>query len=263
MGWNQSKAWILVTTVAATGCAHMVDPKDQSTARIHYDIAVKTFSDGDSRAALRELLGTVDLDPYFPEAHNLLGLVYDTLKQSDEALDHYNRAIELNPKFSEAYNNRGILLTELGRYDDAIASFEKALSDILYATPFLAEGNMGWAYYQRGDTAQAIKLLRNAVATSPRFCRGYMWLARIGLDTHDAGMAIDSSNRFDKFCVQDAETLRQIAPEYRQQMQYYEGLGYLQLGQQERAQEFFTRCANAEPATAVTAKCAESLQASK
>ena len=41
-------------------------------------------------------------------------------------------------------------------YDEAIDAFEVALGDILYKTPSLAEGNMGWAYYRMGKTDEGI-----------------------------------------------------------------------------------------------------------
>ena len=79
-----------------------------------------------------------------------LGMVYHALEHLDESIGHYEQAVELKPSFSEAHNNMGTVLIDLGRYDDAIDSFKVALGDILYRTPALAEGNMGWAYYKKG-----------------------------------------------------------------------------------------------------------------
>jgi tetratricopeptide (TPR) repeat protein len=44
--------------------------------------------------------------------------------------------------------------------------------DILYGSPEKAWGNLGWAYLEKGDSAQAIDALRRAVASQPRFCVG-------------------------------------------------------------------------------------------
>src|SRR5690606_15868580 len=121
---------------------------------------------------------------------------YHAMDRHELALEHYREAVRLKPKYSEAQNNFGTLLLSIGRYDEAIAAFEVALSDILYPTPSLAEGNMGWAYYKSGNTDQAVRHLRNAVAADTKFCRGYLWLAQIGVETGDAAEAVASARRF-------------------------------------------------------------------
>lgn len=243
---------------ALTACATTTTQKDRARAQIQYDIAVAEMNKGDMRGALRDLLVAIEADPTLPQAHNALGLVYHALGRPDDALDHYQEAVRLDPGFSQAHNNLGSLLTDLGRYEEAIVHFDKAVSDILYPTPSLAEGNMGWAFYKKGDTEQGVKHLRNAVATNPKFCRGYEWLMRIGLDTDDTEQVVGSCRRFDKYCRQDQEILGLMAPAYRQEIGYYCGLGYLKAGDREAARAELQACADPDGGTFAT-RCAQSL----
>ncbi len=247
-----------VAVACLSACAPTVNEKDVARAQIQYDIAVAQMNEGNLRGALRELLSAVELDPTLAVAHNALGLVYHSMSRLPDALTHYEKAIENNPKFSEAHNNLGVLLIDMGRYDEAIGAFKVALGDILYATPSLAEGNMGWAYYKKGEAAQGKRHLQNAVATSPKFCRGYLWLARIALDSDEPAEAIEHARRFDRHCVKDAATAAVVPGESQREMSYYLGLGLLKQGDREAAREAFNACARAGD-EGFAKRCADSL----
>ena len=236
-----------------------VDHKAQVAARISYDLGVESFNHGDTRGALQELLKAVKKNPNLAEAHHALGLVFHTLQRHEDALTHYKRAIALKPAFSVAHNNLGTLLLDLGRYDEAIESFDRALSDILYATPSMAEGNLGWAYYKKGEVKTGEKHLRNAVAMNPKFCRGYEWLARIGLDKDDAALTLWAGKRFARYCAEDDAVAHNVSPDYLRQMQYYLGMGYLKKGEHQRAREVFDACALDDEEAPFGQKCHQSL----
>lgn len=232
---------------------------DSTEAIAHYDLGVSELRRGDSRDALRTLQKAVEADPKMDRAHNALGLVYHALGRYEEALEHYDIAVDLKPDFSDAHNNRGTLLTDLGRYDEAIDSFEIALNNVLYAFPTHAEANMGWAYYKKGEMAPALKHLRNAVATNPKFCRGYEWLALIGIESGKPDQAVANVRRFEKYCVADELISKQLPPSYKQEMKFYLARGYQELGDTEQARKGYADCAIAGD-TAVGVKCAQSLR---
>ena len=142
----------------------------------------------------------------------------------------------------------------------AIDAFDQALSDILYKTPSLAEGNMGWAYYRMGKADQGIKHIRNAVATNPKFCRGYEWLARIALEKDDAKGVARSYERFDKYCARDEQIGKILAPETLHQMKYYLGLSLVKSGEHDAARAVFSQCALPEADSGFGAQCQTSLR---
>ncbi|MBI5511998.1 MAG: tetratricopeptide repeat protein [Deltaproteobacteria bacterium] len=248
-----------LTALQLAACAATISDKDRAGAKIRYDIAVNAMEHGDLRAALRDLLGAVEADPELVQAHNALGLVYHAMGRQEDALTHYREAVRLAPKFSEVQNNMGVLLLDLGRYDDAILAFKVALSDILYATPFIAEGNMGWAFYKKGDATQGLKHLRNAVATNPKFCRGYGWLAQIELELNDAAQAVAYAKRFEKHCLEDAAIAATVPGTFAREMKYYLGRGYQTLGDVESSRQAFAACATDDAESDVEAKCARGL----
>jgi type IV pilus assembly protein PilF len=252
------RRWFLVLMLAS--CAHTVPESDTAGAQIHHDIGITAMRAGDLRGALRELLRALELDPQLPQLHNALGLVYHGMNRMDDAIRHYETAVELLPTYSEAQNNLGVALMAAGRYDDAIASLQVALRDILYPTPSLAEGNMGWAYYLKNDAETGKKHLRNAVAENPKFCRGYEWLAKIGLDEGKPEQVVANCKRFEKYCADDAVIARSIAPDYMRQMQYYLAMGYVKLGDADAARRTLVACAVVDSDGEYGQKCMQSLR---
>ena len=244
-----------------SSCANSISERDRAQAQTHYDLGVATLNIGDIRGALKELLDATKLDPELADVHNALGLVYHRLDYLDKGLEHYNLALKWRPDFSEAYNNRGVLLMDLGRYDEAIESFKVALEDILYRTPSSAEGNMGWAYYKKGDAQQGVKHIKNAVAINPKFCRGYEWLMRIALHLDEEQGVESSYKKFDRYCMGDESIAAVILPDYIRQMKYYYGLSLLKQGDRTRAREIFEECALFDSDEQFGSKCSSAFRA--
>ncbi len=240
-------------------CAPAISDKDRSSAQLRYDLGIASLNQGNLRNALRELLAAVEVDPELAEAHHGLGLVFHAMGRHDDALNHYRKAVELKPGMSEARNNYGVLLLDMGRYDLAILEFQAALADILYATPSLAEGNLGWAYYRKGEVQTALKHLRNAVAINPKFCRGYGWLARIELEQKKAAQVVAYGKRYQKHCLADQSLAAELPAAFRQEMDYYLGAGQALLGEREAARTALTACANAEVENDMRTQCRRSL----
>jgi len=250
---------LVVAACVAASCASSTSVKDRASARIHYDIGVASLGQGDRRGALRELTLAASLNPELAEAHNALGLTYHALDHRQEALGHYEKAVELKPGFSEAHNNLGVLLLDMNRYPEAIKHFSRALEDILYPTPSLAEGNLGWAYYKGGDVAKGLRHLRNAVASNPKFCRGYGWLAEIEIERGDAEQLVAYCRRFEKHCLQDPALAKRIPRSFVAQMKFNLGTGYQKLGELDAARKAFSSCAGNDQPSDLQAKCSKSL----
>ncbi len=187
-------------------CGTHPGKKEQEQATIHYDLGVQAMQNGDARGALTEYQKAVALDPYFDLAHNALGLTYHlSFGETDKAVAHYKKALELNPRFSEAYTNLGNVYLSLQRYSEAAPLYDKALSDILYKTPYIAENNLGWCNYKRGDTLAAIDHIKSALIANPRFCLGYKNLGIIYTETGAPDKAAESFGRYAKNCPELAD----------------------------------------------------------
>lgn len=226
------------------GCAGAVEisEKDRSAARIQYDLGVDDFNKGNVPAALAALSSGEKLDPTFADAQNALGLVFLALEKYDDAIVHFKRALELKPNWSEARNNLGTVYMVQKKYDLAIEQFKAAFGDVLYQTPFLAEGNLGYALYKKGDHEMGIKHIKNATLIDAKFCRGYMWLGEIYQQEGNWREAERALDHFVDHCVLDASVKGQV--DATSQMEVYMRLGQIEAssGNLGRARAAFGSC---------------------
>lgn len=109
------------------------EPEARKRARIRMELAVGYFEQGQTTVALDELKQVIALDPTFPDAYNLRGLIYMKLNDMKQAEESFRRAVSLNSKDSNAQHNYGWLLCQQGRYDEASRAFAGAMTNPLYA----------------------------------------------------------------------------------------------------------------------------------
>ncbi|HKY69449.1 MAG TPA: tetratricopeptide repeat protein, partial [Gammaproteobacteria bacterium] len=106
---------------------------------------------------------------FFPQDADLLyarSLVFETLKQIENAEQDLVTILAKNPINIEALNALGYILTEYThRYDEASAYLQKAM-DLSPNNPIILD-SMGWLQYKLGHFEKAIKYLQNALAISP------------------------------------------------------------------------------------------------
>ncbi|MGD9015158.1 MAG: tetratricopeptide repeat protein, partial [Candidatus Omnitrophota bacterium] len=80
----------------------------------------------------------IKIKPDLPEAHNNLGLIYDTLNKQQEAIALFKQAIAINPDYAEAYNNLSAIYFQNKQYKLAIEYCDKA-SQLGFTNPILQE----------------------------------------------------------------------------------------------------------------------------
>jgi type IV pilus assembly protein PilF len=223
--------WPLALALVLTGCKHVPSEKEIHSAEIHYNLGVQAQQAGNIQEALSEFQRAIQLDPDNAESRNALGiLLHLSFKRPDEAIEHYQKAIEVRPNFSEARTNLANVYLDQGQYDQAIKLYEQVLNDMLYPTPFIAQGNMGWAYYKKGDTEKALENIRAAVTLNPNFCQGF----------RNLGLIYDQSGNTDEACRQFTR-YRETCPDTAE-AHMREGLCLAKQGQADAARESLTSC---------------------
>ncbi len=259
-------ALALALACSSTACsgkepAHpRADPERQSLAE--YDVATDLWlRRGEPRQALDHALRAVDLDDENAEAHHLVALIYlrfceirervgdrapDACRLAD-AERHLRDAIEANGDYREARNTLAVVLLQQKRYRDAIGVLEPLTSDILYQTPEIAWGNLGWAYLETRQVDRALDALQRAVAAQPEFCVGWyrLGLAKLGKrDLTGADEAFTEAVSRDKRCagLQVAYLKRGSVRE--------------KLGLAEEARDDFERCVELDRSTRDGKECA-------
>jgi Tfp pilus assembly protein PilF len=249
--FRQVPTFVCVLGLALIGACE-VSAHDKEAAQIHFDLGVNAMEVAhDPQSALKEFQIALKANPDMADVEDGLGLVYHVMLHKPEvAVEHYRRALKLNPKFTEAANNLGGVLTELGRYAEAAEQFKRVLADELYRTPYIAEGNLGWALYKEGAVVDGIQHLKTSLALNPGYCQGYRSLGMIYVEN---GRLEDAETQFGHF--------HEKCPDLPE-ASYRLGLLFLKEGKQERAKEQLQACAEAKAAkdTDLGAECARMLK---
>ena len=158
MRWKTT-AVISVSAILLTGRAdaQSLDENRERCTNATPDIAILacTAIIGSGQMAAEDLAG----------AFNNLGVAYAGRRESDRAIENYDRALRLNPNNAAAFNNRGVAYLDKREYDRAIQDFDQAIKlDPNYA---LAFSNRGVAYAGKAEYDRAIENYRQARKLNP------------------------------------------------------------------------------------------------
>lgn len=124
----------------------------------------------------------IDLDPFYAEALNKRGQVYDELKRFDDAIKSYNRAIEIHPYKAAPYISRSYAFIRKEEIKEALADLDMAIS----LEPFRKEAynNRADAYRRIRKYHEAITDCQKALEIDPEFDLAYATLAEIAAVQH-------------------------------------------------------------------------------
>jgi tetratricopeptide (TPR) repeat protein len=175
---------ISTATVACGG------PSEEEVRRsqAEYELAVGLMRERNFAGAFQHLEEALRFDRDNAEAHLLLGNLYLFRSDFERAEHHLREALRANAALgrsgrpalnAEANNSLGVLYIHARRYEDAIRVLREATGDLMNRTPHLAWGNLGWAYYERGDYPRALQALEQAVELQPRFCGAWFRLGQV------------------------------------------------------------------------------------
>ncbi|MBU2044370.1 MAG: tetratricopeptide repeat protein [Candidatus Omnitrophica bacterium] len=94
-------------------------------ARVYRDEGYRLQSMGDLKGALAYYQKAVQMDPYYAEARNDLGVVYEALGEDDQALREYEEVIKIDPNYLAAYTNLAFLYEKKGDVKNATEYWKK------------------------------------------------------------------------------------------------------------------------------------------
>ena len=278
----------LLSTLAtlATSCAHTPNEADITAANGHYEAAVavlhearasEAMGDGPGRdakyrEALKELIEAEKKNPDNASAQLLLGQIYFLgFRRHADAQVHLERAIALKDaqapadatpperEYPEAEQTLGVVLVDVGKSEAALPHFEKARTNLLYATPYFAEQEMGTALFKLGRHDQAVLHLQNAIQQQPDLCGAYARLADVEEARGDAVRQQKALNDFLARC--DSERLRKgvgdklLAPAWFKLAE-----SRLKAGEKAAAVDAFRTCATRFPGESAGQECARRLE---
>jgi len=129
-------------------------------------------------------------------AENNLGTALLKMSRLEEAIPHFRAAAALDPTDPNSTLNIGIYEQTHGNYPAAIQLYKKAAG--LARNPKVrarAYNNLGYAYKDSGDFADARTSFQNAVAADPEFVGAWISLGLVAQKTNDLPLAISSYSR--------------------------------------------------------------------
>ncbi|MBI2747587.1 MAG: type IV pilus biogenesis/stability protein PilW [Burkholderiales bacterium] len=199
--WLLAACLALVALTGLSGCASgpsgsgedivtdSDEPAIRKRARTRLQLASGYFEQGQTTVALDEVKQALTIDPDFPDAYNLRGLIYLRLNDMRLADESFRRALAINPNSADVLHNYGWMLCQQGKYTESVQAFTQALANPTYggrAKTWLAKGvcqikagrpldaeqslvksyeldagnpvtgyNLATVLYQRGDAARA------------------------------------------------------------------------------------------------------------
>jgi len=245
---------VVLVVLSLSGCRHVPTEKEIQGAQIHFDLGIQAQQAGDVQSAYKEFQAAQELDPGFADAYNASGiLLHLAFKRPEEAVAQYKHSLEIRPTFSEAKTNLANVYLDQARYDEAILLYQDALNDMLYTTPYIAQANLGWALYKRGDLKRddirkGIESIKAAVTINPKFCLGYK---NLGLIYDEQGNPQNACKNFTRY----RESCPEVADAY-----YREGVCLAKQGDNGGAKRAFAGCQTRTSNVALKDDCGRLLE---
>jgi tetratricopeptide (TPR) repeat protein len=177
-----------------------------SDGRLFVHMGKLLYDMGKHQAAVRAFERSVQLLPHDPQAHYLLGFMYNTLGREGWALAAWRKAVELAPKAHSLRYDLGYMYIRRGRYDLAAKEFTLVLGE----WPEDVETNfmLGLCYKELMEPAQAIPLFERVLRRNPRHTQALYYLGASYLQIGNASLGKAYLRRFDYLVNQDQQASR-------------------------------------------------------
>lgn len=148
-----------------------------SDAEARFNAGLTHLRDGRPKIALAEFQAAIKQDPKNPYFHKGLGLAYATLKRFGDAADAFRKALELNPYYTDVRNDLGMALILDGKRQAGKAEFLAAFNDPTNPTPEISSRNLGQAYFEEKNYAEAANWFRSSLNRNKEYADAYLGLA--------------------------------------------------------------------------------------
>ena len=168
---------VILGVVSMISCAGGQERRKKQ-ARMTRTLGEAYMQQGNYTESLKELIKAEKLYSNDHLLHNDLGLAYMAKERFDKAEFHFKKAIEIRAEYAPAKNNLGTVYMAKQDWDAAIEQFKTVAGDILYATPHFPLTNLGIAYYNKHDYANAERYYLDALDLQPDFILALRGLGR-------------------------------------------------------------------------------------
>jgi Tfp pilus assembly protein PilF len=168
---------IAVTAAVFVSLAPPAWAQAVNDAEARFNAGLTHLRDGRPKLALEEFQRAIKQDPKNPYFHKGLGLAYASLRRFDEAVTAFRKARELNPYYTDVRNDLGTALVLSGKRQEGKAEFLAAFNDPTNPTPEISSRNLGQAYLEERNYAEAANWFRSSLNRNKAYPDSYLGLA--------------------------------------------------------------------------------------
>ena len=165
------------------------------------------MDNGQYEIALEKLKRAVAKDKTYAPAHTVLGVLYETIGETEKAGVEYKEAVKYAPENGDVNNNYGAWLCAVGKGKEADKYFVAAVDDPFYTTPAIALSNAGSCALAAGDVDKAEAFLRQSLEYDSRLGTSLLPMAEVSYIQGEYLRARAFLQRFEAGGVMDEESL--------------------------------------------------------
>ncbi len=170
-------AALLALTLALVALAVPAPAQSSPEGESYFNSGVIHLREGRVDLALDSFKRAVDEDAKNPYFRKGLGQAYAAKREWTDAIKQFRAALELNPYYTDVRNDLGTALILAGKREEGKAEFLGAYSDATNPTPEISARNLGQAYLDEKNYAEAIDWFRTAINRSETYADPYVGVA--------------------------------------------------------------------------------------
>jgi type IV pilus assembly protein PilF len=165
---------LAISVACGSSLARAQSPESEAILRT----AVTHLHEGHPAQALEELRRGIKKDSKNCYLQHALGATYLELNQPAQAIAAYRKALELNPNYATARNDLGTALLQAGKTAEGKSELLRAFNEPMNARPDVTASNLGQAYLEDKDYANALTWFQTAAQKNKRMPQAYIGTAR-------------------------------------------------------------------------------------
>ncbi len=249
--------WLVGLFLAGCGGSEADMKAVRQSDRFYEAASISWFDQQDVLGAIRNLTRAIKANPKNDDAHYLLGIIRLGRLEYKEAEKHLREAMTLRQggepsKLAGVQNNLGVVLIHQKRYDEAITLLTASAEEVMNREPWLAYGNLGWAYIEIGEYDKAIEVLKRAMFDQPKYCVG---LYRMGQAYYMKGDYPSAKNYLTRAVKVPEEGCQRL-----QEAHHLLGMSFLRQEMPEAARNALSRCVEINRESRIGMECQEALE---
>ena len=199
---------VLLVVAACAGSQEASKVDERKAAETNAALGRQYMDRGQYEIALEKLKRSVSYDHTYAPAHTLLGVLYETIGELDDAEDEFRLAVKYDPADGDVNNNLGAFLCRNGKGGSADPYFLAAVEDPFYATPEIAMANAGSCALARGELDKAESYLRQSLENDNKMGAALLPMSEVSYRKGSYLRARAFLQRYEAVAPKNEESLR-------------------------------------------------------